>query len=111
MVDLTVVRVSVSDLDCIVKRYNLKNLRHALSRCWRPSRAWHSWRAGHLLRHLGIATPEPLAVLEERFGFLRRRAFLVTLSKARRSRLHLTLTPVPATGVALTGAEFSRRCT
>ena len=74
----TVVRAMAGNLDCVVKRYNLKNLRHALSRSWRPSRAWHSWRAGHLLRHLGVATPEPLAVLEERFGPLRRRAFLVT---------------------------------
>ncbi len=83
----TVVRAVAGSIDCVLKRYNLKNFRHALSRSWRPSRAWHSWRAGHLLRHLGIATPEPLAVLEERFGPLRRRAFLVTRHCPGRSLL------------------------
>lgn len=62
----------------VVKRYNLKHWRHALSRAWRPSRAWHSWQAAHRLAFYGIATPRPLALLEERFGPLRRRAFLVT---------------------------------
>ena len=61
----------------VVKRYKLKSGLHALSRAWRPSRAWHSWRAGHMLRHLGIATPRPMALIEERFGPLRRRAFLI----------------------------------
>ena len=61
----------------VVKRYNLKNIWHAFGRSWRPSRAWHSWREGHRLRFYGIATPEPLALVEERFGPLRRRAFLV----------------------------------
>ena len=105
----TVVRVSAGDLDCVVKRYNLKNLRHALSRCWRPSRAWHSWRAGHLLRHLGVATPEPLAVLEERFGFLRRRAFLVTRHCAGRSLLdHLDASCAPSAEEAEALLEFFR---
>lgn len=61
----------------VIKRYNLKNIRHALTRLWRPSRAWHSWREGHRLRFLGIATPAPLALVEERIGPLRRRAWLV----------------------------------
>ncbi len=63
--------------DLVIKRYNLKGIGHALSRLWRPSRAWHSWREGHRLRVLGIPTPAPLAVVEERFGPLRRRAWLV----------------------------------
>ncbi len=62
----------------VIKRYNLKNRRHALSRAWRPSRAWHSWREGLRLHFLGIATPQPLALIEQRAGPLRRRAWLVT---------------------------------
>ena len=62
----------------VVKRYNLKSFRHALSRFWRPSRAWHSWVAGHRLAFYGIPTPAPLAMLEERIGPMRGRAFLVT---------------------------------
>ena len=74
----TVARVELGGRALVVKRYNLKSFRHALSRFWRPSRAWHSWVAGHRLAFYGIATPAPLAMLEERVGPLRRRAFLVT---------------------------------
>jgi tRNA A-37 threonylcarbamoyl transferase component Bud32 len=61
----------------VIKRYNIKGLRHALSRCWRPSRAWHSWVEGHRLGFLGIATPRPLAMIEQRFGPLRGRAWIM----------------------------------
>ncbi len=74
----TVVRSESTNGPLVIKRYNLKNLRHALTRLWRPSRAWHSWREGHRLRFLGIPTPAPLALLEERLGPLRRRAWLFT---------------------------------
>lgn len=74
----TVARIDVDGRPLVIKRYNLKDFRHALSRCWRPSRAWHSWLAGHRLEFFGIPTPAPLGLLEERFGPLRRRAFLVT---------------------------------
>jgi prepilin-type processing-associated H-X9-DG protein len=74
----TVARVDVGERSFAVKRYNLKSLSHALSRCWRPSRAYHAWLAGHRLAFFGIPTPAPLALIEERAGPLRRRAFLVT---------------------------------
>lgn len=74
----TVCRLEVNGQSLVVKRYNLKDRWHALARLWRPSRAWHSWRAGYLLDFLGIATPRPLALMEERLGPLRQRAFLIT---------------------------------
>lgn len=70
--------VEVGGRQLVLKRYNIKNAGHALSRCWRPSRAWHSWIAAHRLRFLGIATPRPLALVEQRFGPLRGRAWLVS---------------------------------
>lgn len=73
----TVARVDIDGRPMVVKRYNLKNARHALSRLWRPSRGWHSWREGHRLRLFGIPTPAPLALVEERWGPLRGRAWLV----------------------------------
>lgn len=73
----TVARVTAGERALLIKRYNLKSLRHALGRLWRPSRAWHAWREGHRLRFLGIDTPEPLALIEERLGPLRRRAWLI----------------------------------
>lgn len=73
----TVAQIEAGQEILVVKRYNLKSWMHALGRCWRPSRAWHSWREGHRLAFLGIPTPTPLALLEERLGLLRGRAFLV----------------------------------
>ncbi|MDM8348422.1 lipopolysaccharide kinase InaA family protein [Pseudomonas sp. sp1636] len=74
----TVARVELADRTLVVKRYNIKHLGHWLKRFWRPSRAWHSWVAGHRLQVLGIATPRPLAVLERRWCWLRGRAYLIT---------------------------------
>lgn len=74
----TVARVELAGEPLLVKRYNVKNPLHWLKRFWRPSRAWHSWREGNRLELLGIATPRPLAVCEERYAWLRGRAWLVT---------------------------------
>lgn len=73
----TVAQVVVDERVLLIKRYNLKSLGHALGRLWRPSRAWHSWREAHRLQFLGIPTPPPLALIEERVGPLRRRAWLI----------------------------------
>lgn len=69
----TVVRAG----DQVIKRYNIKGWQHALDRCWRPSRARASWRNGLRLRLLGIATPRPLALQENRFGPLWRGGYLI----------------------------------
>lgn len=74
----TVAACEVSGRTVVIKRYNVKGLGHAVSRAWRPSRAWHAWREGHRLSFLGIATPQPLVLIEERVGPMRGRAFLVT---------------------------------
>lgn len=74
----TVARIEHAGATLVIKRYNLKNPAHALSRLWRPSRAWHAWQQGHRLGFLGIATPAPLALIEARLGPLRRRAWLIT---------------------------------
>ncbi len=74
----TVARVELDGQPLLVKRYNVKNALHWLKRFWRPSRAWHSWREANRLELLGIATPRPLAVQEQRRCWLRGRAWLVT---------------------------------
>lgn len=74
----TVASASAGGDTVVIKRYNLKHWRHALSRAWRPSRAWHAWKEAHRLGFYGIATPRPLALVEERLGLLRGRAFLLT---------------------------------
>ncbi|SDT94108.1 lipopolysaccharide kinase InaA family protein [Halopseudomonas salegens] len=97
----TVTRVSLADRELVIKRYNIKSLAHWLRRFWRPSRAWHSWLAGHHLRFLDIATPEPLAMLESRFGPFRRRAWLVTAFCPGQDLCEL----VPADGSCLPSLE------
>jgi tRNA A-37 threonylcarbamoyl transferase component Bud32 len=74
----TLARVDVAGRQLVIKRYNIKGTVHALSRSWRPSRAWHSWLEGHRLGFLGIATPRPLAMIEQRAGPLRGKAWLIT---------------------------------
>ena len=74
----TLARVEVNGRQLVIKRYNIKGPVHALSRSWRPSRAWHSWLEGHRLNFLGIATPRPLALVEQRAGPLRGKAWLIT---------------------------------
>lgn len=74
----SVARVEVQGRALVLKRYNIKNTAHWFKRFWRPSRAWHSWIEGLRLEFLGIATPRPLAVLEQRVLGLRSRAYLIT---------------------------------
>ncbi|QXG24285.1 serine/threonine protein kinase [Pseudomonas viridiflava] len=71
-------RVEVGGRALVIKRYNIKNFSHWLKRFWRPSRAWHSWREANRLAFLGIATPKPLAVREERVLGMRSKAYLIT---------------------------------
>ncbi len=73
----TVVRVQSDDCDWVIKRYNIKNPWHALSRSFRPTRAWTSWGNAHLLKIYGIATPRAIAMIEKRIGPLRSTGYYV----------------------------------
>ena len=61
----------------VCKRYNIKNAWHGLMRAFRDSRASRSWRNAHRLKRLFISTPQPLALIEQRFGPIRRKAWLL----------------------------------
>ncbi len=74
----TVIKVDCDGQDRVLKIYNIKNFWHGVSRCWRPSRAWVSWQNAHRLQLLGVATPLPVALRENRVGPLRRVAYLLT---------------------------------
>ena len=73
----TVVRIRYQDQTLVIKRYNIKNLRHRLRRCLRSSRGRIAWRNAHMLRMIGIETPPPRALIEDRWGPFRSRAFLI----------------------------------
>jgi len=61
----------------VVKRYNIKSFWHLLERFWRPSRAAASWSNAHRLIMHGIATAKPIALMEQRFGPLRGKAYFL----------------------------------
>lgn len=74
----TVAVVQIDERKYVLKRYNIKNFWHGLSRAVRPSRAHHSWRNASVLEMLGVATAHPFLYLEERlFWILRRRAYFL----------------------------------
>lgn len=74
----TVALVTVNHRQFVIKRYNIKSLSHWLSRFWRPSRAWTSWRNAHILKLLGFETPLPIALIEQRFGIFRHKAYYIS---------------------------------
>lgn len=68
----------IASVSVVIKRYNIKNFWHRISRALRPSRAALSWANGHRLQLLNIATAKPLALIEERFGWLRGKAYFLS---------------------------------
>lgn len=74
----TVVMIQFGGRDYVLKRYNIKSFTHGLKRLFQPSRAHKSWRNASVLKMLGIATPYPYAMIEERvFWIFRRRAWFL----------------------------------
>lgn len=74
----TIAKAMLANRSVIIKRYNIKNFWHGVNRVFRQSRAAISWENAHRLIILNIATPKPLALVEERLGWLRRRAYFLS---------------------------------
>ncbi len=64
--------------DIVVKRYNHKGLVHSLRHTMKRSRARRGWLNAHRLTMLDIATPKPLAYVEELWGLFIVKSYLVT---------------------------------
>lgn len=64
----------------VIKRYNVKSVWHGVMRSFRKTRAAISWANAHRLKLLGLATIQPVSLLEERFFFgrLRRRSYFLS---------------------------------
>ncbi len=73
----TLAKICPEERWLVIKRYNIKSLRHRLQRLLRPTRAQRSWQNGYRLLMWGLATPQPLALIEKRVGPLRGRAYLI----------------------------------
>jgi len=74
----TVALVNIGKRKLVVKRYNMKNMWHAIKRLPRKSRAWISWQNAHLLSFWKILTPKPVAFMEKRFGPFRSTAYFIS---------------------------------
>lgn len=61
----TVKSVLVANERYVVKRYNPKGIAYELKHKGQISRAKKSWLNAHLLRFMGILTPEPVALIEQ----------------------------------------------
>lgn len=64
--------------DVVVKRYNHKGLIHSLRHTVKKSRARKAWLHARRLGALNIATPKPVAYVEQRRGHLVWQSYLVT---------------------------------
>jgi tRNA A-37 threonylcarbamoyl transferase component Bud32 len=64
--------------DIVVKRYNHRGFTHSLRHTIKGSRARRAWLNAHRLRMLQIATPKPLAYIEQWKGLLVWKSYLVT---------------------------------
>lgn len=69
---------SPEKVSVVIKRYNIKSFLHGLNRAFRVSRAAISWANAHRLMISGIATPKPVALIEERFGWIKRRTYFLS---------------------------------
>lgn len=74
----TVALATIDDQCVLIKRYNIKNWKHAVNRAFRSTRAFRSWTNAHRLGFYGINTPKPIAFVEERWGPLRRKAYYIS---------------------------------
>ncbi|MDP0561834.1 MAG: hypothetical protein QS721_05675 [Candidatus Endonucleobacter sp. (ex Gigantidas childressi)] len=80
--DCTATTVSLFTLNkthkVIIKRYNSKGALYSLIRNLIPSRARVCWRGSILLQHMGIKTPENLALLEIKKYRCIKKSYLIT---------------------------------
>jgi tRNA A-37 threonylcarbamoyl transferase component Bud32 len=62
----------------VVKRYNHKGIVHSVRHTLKGSRARRCWVHAHRLCELNIATPRPLAYIEQYKGMVLRQSYLIT---------------------------------
>ncbi len=74
----TVVKVTYDNRDYVVKRYNIKNMRHRLRRAIRRTRASMSWRLAQKFTMFGIPTAKPIAFIEKKWLGFRGKSYYVT---------------------------------
>lgn len=74
----TVKSVLVNNERYVIKRYNPKGIAYELTHKGKISRARKSWINAHLLRFMGISTPEPIALIEQQPAFGKRCSYFIS---------------------------------
>ncbi|MEM7194889.1 MAG: lipopolysaccharide kinase InaA family protein [Pseudomonadota bacterium] len=74
----SVYRTRVSEVSAIVKRYNTKNIWHAVRRNFQISRARNSLISTAAFLRSGLLAPRPLAVVEQNYGPFAGQSWFVT---------------------------------
>lgn len=73
----TVVVIEVDGQKWVVKRSNTRSWLHALRRAFQTSRAKRNWINALMLKQAKIAAITPVAMMEERWGWLKGRSYFV----------------------------------
>jgi len=74
-----VIKIKIGDSFFILKCYKNKGFTHSLfSKLKKHSRSTSSWRYGHLLKFIGISTPEPVLCMDKKLWTMGGYSFLVT---------------------------------
>lgn len=73
----TVGLIEIDKQKMILKRSNTKSIIHFFRRMFQISRAQKNWEFAKKLEAANILTFEPIALIEERFGFLRGRSYFL----------------------------------
>ncbi len=89
----TVMHLTMGGHQFVLKRYCDKDRWRAVRRALRPSRARRAWVNAHRLLGHGIASPEPVALIEERRGLFERVTWLCTAYMPGRSAREYFLDP------------------
>ncbi len=71
------VRLDWNFRNYVLKHYAEPTRRHNLKQLVQPARALVTWRFTHRLADAGVATPRPVACIENRWGLLRRDSYLL----------------------------------
>ncbi len=74
----TVGVIRISQHQFLVKRYNIKNFWHRLKRLLTKTRAKKCWENAHRLLLRDIPTPNPVAMIEDRWGVFRGVCYFVS---------------------------------
>jgi len=74
----TVAKINFDNNIFVVKRYNNRNFFHCLKKIFKRSRAATCWTNAHTLLFFNIKTPNPIAIIEKKFFYLKYKSYYLT---------------------------------